>query len=654
MKKNLGFTILLIIGCFNAFAQPFGNIDSLKNKLSVEKIDTSRVILLYNLSYSYYHSQQDSALLYGQKALDLARKIDFPKGEVYALTSLGITYNSLDNATKALELFLTGLKLCETNNLNGIIKGEILYSAGFTYMLANNFPKALSFMHDALYIFEQAPNYFFKQMVEIDLGKTFLHMNELDSAAYYGQLAYDDMLHYNGERDYTFCTLGLIYSKQGETKKAIDCFKQSLINSFQNKDNRNIADSYYSLASVFHQINQRDSSIYYAEHAIKEAKNGRFYADMANACTLLASLYEGTNWEKAFNYNQLALSAKDSLYNTGKRYAFSNITNFNKKERQYEIDTAKTALRNKMKQNMLLAGLGVFLLVAFILYRNNRQKRRANTILAQQKEKTENTLAELKSTQSQLIQSEKMASLGELTAGIAHEIQNPLNFVNNFSEVSNELISEMIEEVDKGNTEDVKIIASDIKQNLEKINHHGKRADAIVKGMLQHSRTSSSVKELTDINKLCDEYLRLSFHGLRAKDKNFNADIQTDFDNSIGKINIVPQDIGRVLLNLYNNAFYAVNEKKKSSGENYKPAVSVQTKKENNRVRIIVSDNGNGIPQNIIEKIFQPFFTTKPTGQGTGLGLSLSYDIIKAHGGEIKVETKEGEGSIFIIRLQNT
>jgi signal transduction histidine kinase len=244
-----------------------------------------------------------------------------------------------------------------------------------------------------------------------------------------------------------------------------------------------------------------------------------------------------------------------------------------------------------------------------------------------------------------------MASLGELTAGIAHEIQNPLNFVNNFSEVNDELVKELSAEADKGNLEEVKAIAKDIAFNSEKINHHGKRADAIVKGMLQHSRTSSGQKEPTDINALADEYLRLAYHGLRAKDKSFNADIKTDFDNSIGKIKIIPQDIGRVVLNLINNAFYAVDEKKKQNLNGYEPTVSVSTKKMNGKVEISVKDNGNGIPQKVLDKIFQPFFTTKPTGQGTGLGLSLSYDIIKAHGGELKVETKEREGSAFIIQL---
>jgi two-component system, NtrC family, sensor kinase len=274
------------------------------------------------------------------------------------------------------------------------------------------------------------------------------------------------------------------------------------------------------------------------------------------------------------------------------------------------------------------------------------QKKILEDEVARQTVELRTSLEHLKSTQSQLIQSEKMASLGELTAGIAHEIQNPLNFVNNFSEVNKELAEELEEEVDKGNTTEVKALAKDIKENQEKILHHGKRADAIVKGMLQHSRSSSGTKEPTDINALADEYLRLAYHGLRVKDKSFNATLNTDYDQTIGNINIIPQDIGRVILNLITNAFYAVNEKQKAEsvkpGSNYEPAVSVSTKKSGDKILISVKDNGNGIPDSIKEKIFQPFFTTKPTGQGTGLGLSLSYDIVKAHGGELKVETTEG------------
>jgi len=285
------------------------------------------------------------------------------------------------------------------------------------------------------------------------------------------------------------------------------------------------------------------------------------------------------------------------------------------------------------------------------------QKRKA---IEETNDALQKSLDELKATQAQLIQSEKMASLGELTAGIAHEIQNPLNFVNNFSEVSKELLEEMLEEIQNGDMEEVNAIAQDVIQNLEKINHHGKRADGIVKGMLQHSRSSSGAKEDTDINVLVDEYLRLAYHGLRAKDKSFNATLQTHLDDNIKTINIAPQDIGRVVLNLITNAFYAVTERKKESKEEFQPMVIVTTERNSSLeggqegVKISVKDNGNGIPKKVLDKIFQPFFTTKPTGQGTGLGLSLSYDIIKAHGGTINVNTKESEGTEFIISLPTT
>ncbi|MFZ5431569.1 MAG: sensor histidine kinase [Bacteroidota bacterium] len=284
--------------------------------------------------------------------------------------------------------------------------------------------------------------------------------------------------------------------------------------------------------------------------------------------------------------------------------------------------------------------------------------------LTKQRDELELTLDELRATQAQLIQSEKMASLGELTAGIAHEIQNPLNFVNNFSEVSRELLDEMKEEMARGNSEEAAEIANDIKQNLEKIIHHGKRADGIVKGMLQHSRSSSGIKEPVNINALADEYLRLAYHGLRAKDKTFNATLKTDFDENLGNIDLVPQEIGRVILNLLTNAFYSVSEKKrlieKEAGTEdsltdkipYNPMVLISTKDLGGKVEIRVSDNGNGIPPEAVDKIFQPFFTTKPTGKGTGLGLSMSYDIVtKAHGGELKVQNEEGEGATFIIIL---
>ena len=380
---------------------------------------------------------------------------------------------------------------------------------------------------------------------------------------------------------------------------------------------------------------------------------------VADAYENLSLGYENTgNYVKALNAFKTSAKIKDSVRsneNIRKATELSMNFDFDKKQALAAAEQEKkdiNAQRLKNRQLFIIIAMGTILLsilvISFILFRNNKQKQKVNLLLKNQNQKVEKTLSELKDTQAQLIQSEKMASLGELTAGIAHEIQNPLNFVNNFSEINQELIQEMQDELSKGNLEEVREISNDIKGNEEKINHHGKRADSIVKGMLQHSRTNNGLKEPTDINALADEYLRLAYHGLRAKDKSFNADFKTDFDPHIPKIKVVPQDFGRVLLNLINNAFQAIN------GYSEKPEVIVRTLKKGNSIEIKVMDNGPGIPKEIRDKIFQPFFTTKPTGQGTGLGLSLSYDIVKAHGGELKVTTDEGVGTEFIISLPIT
>jgi len=361
----------------------------------------------------------------------------------------------------------------------------------------------------------------------------------------------------------------------------------------------------------------------------------------------LAALYERLGQDdqarmayKSFISLQDSLLADQSKFRTISFETEQQITD-------NEIAIAKLANANKLSvqsRNFTIGIALLLLILAVSIYYRFQSKRKANLLL-------EKTLSDLRSTQSQLIQSEKMASLGELTAGIAHEIQNPLNFVNNFSEVNKELVGELVEEVGKGNIAEIKSLAADIRDNSEKISHHGKRADTIVKGMLQHSRSGNGQKLPTDINALCDEYLRLAYHGLRARDNSFNVATKTDFDAGIGNINIVAQDIGRVVLNLINNAFYTVSERKKSGETGYEPCVEISTKREHGKILIAVKDNGTGIPQKVLDKIFQPFFTTKPTGQGTGLGLSLSYDIVKAHGGELTVQSTEGEGSFFIMQL---
>lgn len=342
----------------------------------------------------------------------------------------------------------------------------------------------------------------------------------------------------------------------------------------------------------------------------------------------------------------------DSNDKTGKNSDIetsNNITAYESRIKELEQENAETALQ--MKKYGLLATIILVPAISYLVYSKKAVIRRNAIAILEKQQQLDDALNHLKQTEEQLRQAERMASLGELTAGIAHEIQNPLNFVNNFAEVNSELIEDIKSELQAGNQNEVQALTDDLRENNEKIAHHGKRADSIVKGMLKHSRTSSGQKEPTDINALAEEYLKLAYHGLRAKDKSFNATINTNFDNSIGAINVVGQDIGRVILNLITNAFYSINERQKQEKTNYAPAINVSTRKENDKIYISVADNGNGVLQSVMDKIFNPFFTTKPSGLGTGLGLSLSYDIIKQHEGNISVESKEGEGAKFTIEL---
>jgi len=454
-------------------------------------------------------------------------------------------------------------------------------------------------------------------------------------------------------RDFDNMLKGFAYSDLHQYAESNTYLRLAL----KNADSKNVATrSAFRLSQNYAHLNQIDSAYFYAKYLLDTLSSLGFSNFEVDLGVAYKNMYECFNLmnkkDSAFKYVQLAVKVQDSL---------NSIRNKNLAEFQQlllsenrRIEALDDERNEKVSRWTNIGAISFALLIgliAILLYRNVRQSRLANANLIEQKEKLQLTLDQLKSTQSQLVQSEKMASLGELTAGIAHEIQNPLNFVNNFAEVNVELIDELETEANKGNLEEVKLLAKDIKENETKITFHGKRADAIVKSMLQHSRKSSGQKELTDINALCDEYLRLSYHGLRAKDKSFNAEFDTKFDTTLSPISVVPQDIGRVLLNLINNAFYACAERSKSADSSYQPTVTVSTKRSDNSIEISVKDNGNGIPEAIKEKIFQPFFTTKPTGEGTGLGLSLSYDIVKGHGGALNLETKQDGGSNFIIQL---
>ena len=417
------------------------------------------------------------------------------------------------------------------------------------------------------------------------------------------------------------------------------------------------AESMLGLAKIFQSRNQNDSAAIYGRSSFDISSTNHFTLRELDAVVFLADFYKkNRKLDSALKFEDAFISLKDSIENSEKIIHFKDIV-FGEQIRLRELEEEKILIQNRIRTYTLLGCILFLLVIAILLYRNILHRREAAVTLEGQKLELQNTLQDLKNTQVQLIQSEKMASLGELTAGIAHEIQNPLNFVNNFADLNMELIAELKNEIEKGNLTNAKELANDITDNEQRINQHGKRAGAIVKGMLQHTRIGTGKRELTNLNAVVDEYLRICYQDLRVKDKSFVVKLITNFDRQIGAINIVPQDIGHVLLNLYNNAFYAVTEKKKTAAEGYEPAVTVITKlkqepKTGSRVvEIIVQDNGNGVPQKIRDKIFQPFFTTKPAGQGTGLGLSLSYDIIKAHGAELKMETKEGEGTQFIIHL---
>ena len=435
-------------------------------------------------------------------------------------------------------------------------------------------------------------------------------------------------------------------------KKVVKTYRTLLKEGNAAKYKVNIIDACNSIARFYIKKGEPDSAVYYAKKVIALKPENTYPFGMLETAAILVNIYEKEHTpDSAYKYLKLSISIQGSLLGRQNKTESRNAA-VNGRLNRPELEKQQPKTANLLKTYGLAALILFILVIAFLLWRNNRYRRQAKTLLQQQKKEIEFTTEQLHLTQRQLIQSEKMASLGELTAGIAHEIQNPLNFVNNFSDVNMELISEMKTELKNGTKEEVIEILEDIKQNLEKISHHGRRAESIVKGMLQHSRASSNIKEPTDINNLADEYLRLAYHGLRAKDKTFNSELIVNFSNNIPVLNVVPQDIGRVMLNMFTNAFYAVNQKQKTTGANYQPTVTLSTTVYKNQVVIAVKDNGNGIPANIKDKIMQPFFTTKPTGEGTGLGLSMSYDIVvKGHNGSIDVNTKEGEFSEFIIKL---
>jgi two-component system, NtrC family, sensor kinase len=697
-SRKILLSMLLLFMMANCFAQHQNLEDSLRDVIRQNRKDTNGVNALAILGWRINNA--DSVLLCGRQAQELSHVLMYKRGEANSLLVISKSLFGAGDISSSIQTDLEALHIYERINdntgiasvhlmLQGIYRDGIKdYRSSLKYALygeeiaeKNNIIGFVTFFGHRL-----APGFL------AEIGQTYILMNMPDSALYYTKKAISFNELFNGYSwAFPYYLLATIQNMKGNYQSALENFRLSKTLTIQNDILRDTIQINSGISTVFKNLGELDSALYYANSVLKswnymnsEPKN------LLEALGNMGEVYklQGEK-DSAIKYIELVHAKRDSLYNEDNNKEVQNMA-FNEQLKQQELATAQANFKSKLQKLVLAVGLMGLLLVAGLLWRNNRQKQKSYTILESQKrqtelerEKAEQALEKLQSAQKQLIQAEKMASLGELTAGIAHEIQNPLNFVNNFSEVNTELIEEMKKEIDQANLSVIKKLANDLDANMEKITMHGKRADAIVKNMLQHSRTGGGLKEPTDINALAEEYLRLSFHGLRAKDKTFNAAMRTDFDENIGVVNIIPQDIGRVLLNIYNNAFYAVAEKKATQPEGYEPLVTVTTKlqvggEKESEIRnpplsagqaqsaisrqerdklhqqsivITIEDNGNGIPKNVLDKIFQPFFTTKPTGEGTGLGLSLSYDIIKVHGGELKVVTKEGEGASFTIEL---
>ena len=658
MKNIFIFFLVYFVLPINSFSQSAPDkINLLKSQLLNAKDDSTRLSLTFELAYGFRFSNIDSSLYYSDLTIDFADKLNLPSIKSQMLSLKGATILETGKIPESLQLQFEALEISEKNKDTSDVAFS-LNRIGNVYMELADYKKANEYYFLSKNLFKKIGDIGMVHNEVSNIGNVYALMEMPDSALYYQTIAYDAANKTTDRNKYTrpeiMFRMGNAFRLKGDKVKALEYYKKGINEAIIDNDLRNLTMNNLFIAQLYHELKNSDSTKFYAYNAINTGKIVSFRKGIYDASTLLSDLFnEEKKYDSAYKYLAAANVEKDSL--TGaKRFRDLQRILLDKQEQQRTVEVKYITIQNKQKQNLLLAGLGIFLVIATILYRNNKQKQKTNKVL-------ESAITNLKATQSQLIQSEKMASLGELTAGIAHEIQNPLNFVNNFSEVNVELIEELKSEKSKVKSERNEQLEddllNDIAENEKKINHHGRRADAIIKGMLQHSRSSNGVKEPTDINSLCDEYLRLAYHGLRAKDNSFNATMKTDFDETIGNINIIPQDIGRVVLNLITNAFYVVNEKSKQGLANYEPTVTVKTSKtlpsggRGAIVLVSVKDNGNGIPQKVLDKIFQPFFTTKPTGQGTGLGLSLSYDIVKTHGGEISVETKEGAFTVFTIKL---
>ncbi|HTQ66960.1 MAG TPA: tetratricopeptide repeat protein [Puia sp.] len=610
-----------------------------------------------NLGLMLMNTNYQAALNSFDSALAIFNEIGDKKGQGSVLNYINVVYQYLGDYQKAVDYALEGLEIRKkTDDINGIIYSYI--NTGDIYAEGGQLQSAIKYYNESIEFAKQHhlnpfPNSYW------GLAYVYIRLGQYEEAR-------KNIFINPSSKNYLL--FGDFYFATGKPDNALIEYKKSIREPVRRGNKSELAKSYIGLAEVFLKKNNLENALQTAIHAYSIADSAGNKLTLASAADVLANVYaKKGQFREAFFYSTRSHSILDSVNNkTNEGYqhklgTYEAKNEIDRREANLKILAAEKTLQDQKLssertiRNIILLGTALLLILSIIIitYINNKRKK----IQAQkeqidiQKSKVEKTLTELKKAQAQLIHQEKMSWLGELTAGVAHEIQNPLNFVNNFSELNREMMEELEAEFAKGNFSQAQEIFQNIKNNESKISHHGKRADSIVKSMLGHAQSGSGQKELRDINVLAGEFLRICIQNLKVREKDFSVEVNTYFDQSIENIPVVPKDIGKVFMNIYNNAFYAVSEKKKKNLDGYAPAVTVSTRKNDQFIEISIKDNGDGIPEQNLQKIFQPFFTTKPAGQGTGLGLSLSYDMVKAQGGEITVETREGLGSEFIVRL---
>lgn len=630
-------------------------VQQLNNRLAEAPDEVGRIDLLNTIAYEVRHADSAASLQQSRLAADLSQKAGYQKGLAAALLNEGFAEMVQANYTTAFQtLHKASAIFEEINDLTG--KAHALYNIGVVYNRIAEYNQALDAFQHSLSIRQSIGNQKGEAACLYQLAYIYERFgnNEKSYDCYSECLAMQKRIGDKAGVASALMGRGILKQKRKDYAAAEKDFIQSLLMRAGIGETHGWLVAMNYLGEFYLEKDDLATAQSYLEGAVEVAvkQEPPFLANLCRLYTSLAKIYTRyKDYDKAIQYMEQALATaeKGNLHYQVYDIHFT-LSDLYKHKGDFEKALASYEKYHLSKEEIINLKAGTKLKNLELVNQIEDEKKKAEIHRLRHIE-LKNAYEELQAAQEQLIQSEKMASLGMLTAGIAHEIQNPLNFVNNFSEINKELVEEMTGLLRQGNLEEAKAVAAYIGDNSEKIHQHGRRADGIVKGMLLHSRGTSGAQEPTDINALADEYLRLAYHGLRAKEKFFHATIKTDYDGSIDHVSLNPQDIGRVLLNLISNAFYAVNAKKSRGSGGYEPTVWVSTKKEGDMISVSVKDNGTGIPQKAVDKIFQPFFTTKPTGQGTGLGLSLAYDIVTAHGGTLKVESQEGEGAEFIMQL---